>query len=127
MKATHLLPFMSNEDLNELAESIISGDTKGVPLAMVYPFLDRDDLDRLVEQAASQGRTKDVVSALPFLSKEAVQRLHERVASGELEGVREEAFLPFLGKAKIKELFKQYVKQAKHSNEADEEDFNEED
>jgi hypothetical protein len=127
MKPTHLLPFMSNEDLKELAQSIVAGDTEGVPLAMVYPFLDRDDLDRIVEEAATAGRHKDVYSALPFLSKEAVQRLHERVASGELEGLKEEAFLPFLGKDKIKELFNRYVKHTKRTNQTEDEEPNKED
>lgn len=112
MKLTSLLPFMEKEELKELAQKIVNKEVTGVPLALLFPFLDRENLDELVDGLIKNGSSKELYSALPFLSKKSVQDLYEKVKSGELTGFKEQALIPFLGKSAIKEIFDSLVKEA---------------
>ncbi len=118
MKLIHLLPFMDKEELKELAAKIINGEAKGVNLVVLYPFLDRADLDELVDQLLEKQNYKPIYGALPFLGKDKVSQLYDRVQAGELEGFKEQALLPFLGKDKIKAMFDDIVKHATETGEA---------
>ncbi len=109
MKLMKLLPFMDDEDLKELVTKIKNNEVKGVKLVHLYPFLNRDDIDELVDGIIENGNSKDLYSALPFMSKEKLNEIYDRVHAGELEGFREEALLPFLGRKKIKELIDQAI------------------
>ena len=42
MNYIHMLPFLEDEDLDELVDKIISGEVKGIKLMMLYPFLNRE-------------------------------------------------------------------------------------
>lgn len=111
MKLLHLLPFMDDEDLKELVQKIKTQEVKGVKFVHLYPFLDREDIDELVDEAVKQGRPKDLYSALPFMSKNKLNEIYEKIQSGEITGFKEEALLPFLGKGKIKELVDRLIKE----------------
>lgn len=120
MKLRNLLPFMDNEDLKELVQKIKSNEVKGVKLVHLYPFLDREDIDDLVDVVLKEGKSRDLYSALPFISKKKLNEIYERIQAGELEGFKEEALLPFLGKDKIKELVDRVIKQNVDENLDDE-------
>ncbi len=112
MKLMALLPFMDKDELKEFAKKVASGEVKGISLAVVFPFLRKEDLDDLVEDLIKGGNKKDIYAALPFLSKSAINTLYERIQNNEIEGFKQEALLPFLGKDKIKELFNIMVQKA---------------
>lgn len=121
MKLMALLPFMEKEEIKEFATKIANGEIKGISLAVVYPFLNREDLDELVQHLIEKGRNKDLYAAIPFLSKSALNTLYENVKSGKIEGFKQEVLLPFLGKDKIKELFDDLVQKAQEEG-SDEDD-----
>lgn len=111
MKLSHLIPFMDDEDLKELVEKIKNKEVKGVKLVQLYPFLHRNEVDELVDEVLKDGNPKDLYTALPFMSKAKLNEVYEKIQSGELEGFKEEALLPFLGKDKIKELVDRVIKE----------------
>jgi hypothetical protein len=121
MKLMHLLPFMDKEDITQLAEKVMNNEVQGVKLAVLFPFMDREELDNLIDLLIEKGRKRDLYTALPFLSKTSLNKLFEAVKAGKIEGFKEQALLPFLGKDKVKELFDEYVKNA-HNEASDESD-----
>jgi hypothetical protein len=109
MKLAALLPFMDQEEIDELADKIVAGEVENVELAMVYPFIGQEKLESLVNRMIDNKTFRHVYSALPFLSKKRVGELYERVQKDKIEGFQEAALLPFLGKDKIKEIFNQMM------------------
>jgi len=112
MKLMALLPFMDEEEIKELATKIINGEVKGISLVVLFPFLSREDFDEIVQQLIEQKDFKQLYGALPFLSKTTLNNLYTLVKDGKLEGFKEEALLPFLGKDQLKGLFDELVKDA---------------
>lgn len=131
MKIIQLLPFMENEEVKELALEIINGEVTGVKLVVLFPFLRSEDLDEIVDILIEKKQTKSLQMAIPFVSSKKVEAIYEQVKAGNLEGMKETYFLPFLGKSTIKSMIKDIIKQAKESakddvedeDEIDEEDF----
>ena len=122
MKYIHMLPFLDEEDLDELVEKILNGEAKGIRIVTLYPFLSRTSLDKLVDKLIKEGKSKELNGALPFMSKEKINEIYDAVKEGKLEGIDEMFLMPFLGKNKIKEMFNDLVKKASESGE----DFDEE-
>lgn len=116
MKITSLLPFMDNEELKQLAHDIIEGKTDTVKLTLLFPFLKQDDLNEIVETLIEKGQSKQIYSALPFVSKETLTKIHDAYKQGKLENFKEEALLPFLDKDTIKSLFDDLVNKQKESD-----------
>lgn len=112
MKLMHVLPFMDSEEIKELADQILAGEVTNVSLTMVYPFLTSEYIEELIEKMTEERSYKQIYTALPFISKQAVNRLYERVQNGELKGFKEEALIPFLGKSNLKAIFKELIKKA---------------
>lgn len=113
MKLISLLPFMENEEIKELALQILSGEVTGVKLVLLFPFMSSEDLDEVVDKLIEKKEAKQLMTALPFISREKVNELYDLCKNGELEGCRESMFLPFLGKSKIKQMVKIIIKEAK--------------
>lgn len=126
MKYTHILPFLEEEDIDELVEKILSGEVKCVKLMMLYPFLSRESLNKLVDHLIKKNKGKDLNRALPFISKVKVNEIYEAVQAGKITGINDYALIPFLGKSKIKEIFNKLVKEAKDFDEDDDQDEDDE-
>jgi ribosomal protein L17 len=116
MKLAALLPFMDNEELTKLAHDIIEGKNDSINLTIVFPFLKKAELDGIVDQMIEKGKTKELYSALPFISKETLKKIHDAYKQGKLENFKEEALLPFLDKDTIKSLFDDLVNKQKESD-----------
>ena len=119
MKYIHMLPFLEEEDLDELVEKILGGEVKGIKLMMLCPFLSREAIDKLVDHLIKEDKGKDLIGALPFISKDKVNEIYEAVQAGTVTGLKEYSLMPFLGKSKIKEMFNKLVKEAKDFDEED--------
>ncbi len=113
MKLISLLPFMENEEIKELALQILSGEVTGVKLVVLFPFLSSEGLDEVVDILIEKKQVKQLMTALPFISRDKVNELYDLCKSGELEDCNEMMFLPFLGKSKIKAMIKVIIKEAK--------------
>jgi hypothetical protein len=109
MKLAALLPFMDQGEIDGLADKIVAGEVENVELAIVYPFIGREKLESLVDLMIDNKTFRHVYSALPFLSRERVGELYQRVQKEKIEGFQEDALLPFLGKDKIKDIFNQMM------------------
>ena len=112
MKYIHMLPFLDDEDLDELVEKILSGEVTNIKMMMLYPFLSREALDKLVDYLIKENKSKELRRSLPFLSKAKVNEIYDGIENGSITGIDEHSILPFLGKKKIKELFNILIKQA---------------
>ena len=121
MKYIHMLPFLDQEDLDELVEKILSGEVKGVKMAMLYPFLNRESLEKLIDALIKENKVKELKHSLPFISKSKVNEIYEAIQAGTLTGFNEHSILPFLGKDKIKEMFNKFVKEAAENEDIDDE------
>ncbi|AIO19283.1 hypothetical protein KQ51_01407 [Candidatus Izimaplasma bacterium HR1] len=116
MKLLNLLPFMDDEDIKELVNKIKTKEVKGVKLVHLYPFLESNEVDELVDEIVKDGNKKDLYTALPFMSRQRLNKLYEEVKEGKVEGFKEQALLPFLGQSKIKELVEAAIKKGFDEN-----------
>ena len=89
---------------------------------MLYPFLSRESLNKLVDQLIKDNKGKELRSALPFISKEKVNEIYDSVISGKITGLTDSSLMPFLGRSKIKELFNKLLKEGSDIDIDDEED-----
>lgn len=126
MKYIHMLPFLDDEDLDELIEKILSGEVKGIKMMMLYPFISEESLEKLVNHLIDENKSKDLVHALPFISKKKINDIYDKVQDGTLTGISEMSIMPFLGKSKIKEVFKSFVKNATEFGVDEEDDVEDE-
>lgn len=117
MKYTTLLPFLSDEDLQELAEQIISGEVKGVNLVRLYPFLGKEKLSEIVNKLIKEKKIEELRRILPFISRETVGNIHKAFQNGDLEGLKEDSLLPFLSHDQVKEMFRVLIKKEQEDQE----------
>jgi len=127
-KLVRLLPFMDGEELKELALKIVNGEVKGVKLVILYPFLNSEDLNEIVELCIEKGLSKEVTTAIPFLSSKMIDKIYDGIREGKITDIKEQVLFPFIGKAKRKVMFDDLVKEAtKNFEEGVKTDFDEED
>ena len=117
MKYTQLLPFMDKEELRKIAQEIMSGELKGVRLETLFPFMGRSYLHEIVDQLIEKKESETLRRAIPFISREKVLDIYHAAEKGELPNFDASSCIPFLGSDKIKEIFRELVKNA--PNEAD--------
>lgn len=96
MNIKTMIPFLDEEELEQLAEKIISSPTseyQGITLSCLLPFLDDDYLDELLIKAYKKG--DDIASFLPFVSQKALHEIVVAFSNGErVIGLKK--MLPFL-------------------------------
>jgi len=117
-----MLPFLEEEDLDELVEKILSGEVKGIKLVMLYPFLSEKALEKLVDHLIKENKGKELNRALPFISRDKVNEIYDAVVAGTVTDIKEHYLMPFLGKAKIKDMFNKLVKEAKDFDDDDDDE-----
>ncbi len=108
-KLIKLLTFMGNEEVKELALKVISNDVSTVSLTMLFPFLSSSDLDEIVQELILKNKSRQIISALPFVSSKTMSLILEKIKSGELTDINETALYPFLNKDQLKSLFNDLV------------------
>lgn len=126
MKHITMLPFLSKEDLRELAYKVISNEVKSIRLLLLFPFLDTETINEIVDKLINQKQGKDIVSALPFLSKETIEKIYVAIKNGEIKGIKEETLLPFLDKDQVKKMFDDFLEKAEkeiHESKVDSEEL----
>lgn len=113
MNVYKYLPFMNDEDLEELADKILSNEVTEVPLYKLYPFLSRHKLEEIVAQMIEKNEHEHLMHVLPFVSANTIQMIREKISEGKLEGFDESHLLPFMSPNDIKDLFYSKLKEAK--------------
>jgi mannose/fructose-specific phosphotransferase system component IIA len=127
MKFAGILPFMESEELRDLAFKIISGEQKGVKLVMLYPFLNNDHLEEVIDKCIEENYSKYINMALPFASSKTVRKIYEAVKEGTLTGINSNMLFPFLDKELRKSVFDDLIKKANESGTAEDDDLDDED
>lgn len=122
MKYTHLLPFMDKEELVKTAMAIINGELKGVRLEVLFPFLGIEAMDQVVDLLIEKKDAVHLKSAIPFMTREKVQKLYEAAEKGEIKDFNPTVCLPFLGSDEIKKIFDGLIKKASMEASNQEED-----
>ena len=113
MNVYKYLPFMNDEDLEELADKILSKEVTEVPLRKLYPFLSKQRLNELVTQMIEQNDQENLKHALPFISQDAIKQIRDKINEGKLEGFDESHLLPFMSPEEVKEMFYEKLKTSK--------------
>lgn len=113
MNVYKYLPFMNDEDLEELADKILSNEVTEVPLYKLYPFLSKHKLEEIVEQMIEKNDQDNLKHALPFVSTNTIKMIRDKISEGKLEGFDESHLLPFMSPNEIKELFYAKLKEVK--------------
>jgi hypothetical protein len=111
-KIEQLFPFMEEEDLKNLAMKIIHQEVDGIQLTALFPFLSKKDLDEVIQILIDQKDGFHLKRSLPFMSEETMNHVLEAVRNGDIEGLTETHFYPFLSKDTLKNLFDAYVQEA---------------
>lgn len=127
MKYTHLLPFMDKEELKKTAMAVIHGDLKGVKLGVLFAFLGREAMDEVVDLLIEKKDSGNLKRAIPFMSREKVQKLYEAAEKGEIKDFNPTVCLPFLGSDEIKKIFGDLLKKASMEVSDDEDDDDDDD
>lgn len=125
MKYIHMLPFLDDEDLDELVEKIKNGEVKNIKMTVLYPFLSTKSLESLVDFYIKENNTKQLSRTLPFISTEKVNEIYDGIENGTITGMNEISIMPFLGRSKIKEMFHKSIKEAANSKESFDEEEDE--
>lgn len=127
MKYQYVLPFLDDEDLTELVNKIMAGEIKNIKMASLFPFLNDETLDLVIDFLIKEKRSKELQGALPFMSSSKINELYQAIEKGEIEGIKETSLLPFLSKSKLKEIFETLVKNAKDNDNDDDDDDDDDD
>jgi hypothetical protein len=104
---------MNDEDLEELADKILSNEVTEVPLYKLYPFLSRHKLEEIVAQMIEKNEHDHLMHVLPFVSANTIHMIREKISEGKLEGFDESHLLPFMSPNEIKDLFYSKLKETK--------------
>ena len=116
MRYVTKLPFMNKDELKELAYQAINNEIEGLNIIVLYPFLDYKTLDEIVDKLIETNNSKALKEAVPFVSKSAINKIYDAVQNGTIKEFKEEFLLPFLGKDRIKEMFKDLIKTSKEDS-----------
>ncbi len=119
MKYTHLLPFMDREELKKIAYEIINGEIQGVKLETLFPFLGKEALNEIVDLLIEKKETKALERAIPFISKDKVEKIYYAAEQGELEDFDASKCIPFLGSERIKDIFRDLIKKQANTQTAE--------
>jgi hypothetical protein len=107
-KLIYLLPFMSEEELHNVALSILehSPKYKNLKIEYVLPFLDSDDCDKIFLDMVHNSRG-NLSSVVPFVSEEVLHKLVTDYVEGNInsENISFDELYPFLESKDVKLLF----------------------
>ncbi len=111
MNIKNLIPFLDEEDLNELADKILESENEsfeGVRMDDILCFLEDDKVDEIFLRKVKEG--KDYQAYLPFVSDECMDRLTEDYVNGETGDFDIESVFPYMEDDNIKRIFRAYLK-----------------
>ena len=104
MKISHILPFLSATEYDEIIDQLIEGSIDLNP-AKILPFLNDSQLEKLYHAAKSQKIKLSIVAMCPFLPEMVLTQMVDDYINGEVEHDQLDGILPFLPESSIKKLF----------------------
>lgn len=143
MNIENMLPFLNEQALNELVDSVIAGDVD-FDIRKALPFLEDDALKRLMEYVAENPGKIDLdcaecyplmseeiveevflkkldsgildAACLPFVSSECLKKVIEKHWEDSDWNINVDALYPFMDEDDISELFRAYLKRNRFGN-----------
>lgn len=108
-----LLPYLEEEELNEIADMIINNheDMKGLKLATIFPFLSTEKCDEIFLAKMTSLNQGELSSIVPFVSQKVLSSLVDEYIKGNVSKVNMNAIYPFLSQEDIKRIFFYELKQ----------------
>ncbi|MGI6782533.1 MAG: hypothetical protein ACOX56_06970 [Acholeplasmataceae bacterium] len=102
-----LLPFLDDEELDEIADMIINDheDLRGLKLATIFPFLSEEKCDAIFLAKMTSLNQNEISSIVPFVSQKTLSSLVDQYIAGNLTKVNMNVIYPFLDKEDIKRIF----------------------
>lgn len=102
-----LLPYLDDEELEEIADMIINNheELKGLKLATIFPFLSQKKCDEIFLAKMTTLSQNEVSSIVPFVSPKTLSNLVDEYIAGRLTKVNMNIVYPFLDKEDIKRIF----------------------
>lgn len=126
MNVYKYLPFLDNEDLEELVEKIKSKEVTNVPLYKLFPFVSTESLDQLVDYMIEEQDNANLTKSLPFISEDALSKIKEAIKNNTLTDFSDWKLLPFMDSKSVKDLFYSSLKNHQEQPDDENEDQDEE-
>lgn len=110
-KIIAMLPFLDENDINEMVGEIIAGSEtyQDVPLVAIMPFVSEKQAARLFMNLIEKEDKSDnitITSIVPFVSGECLDALVDAYIAGKYQYINMDLIYPFLNSSSIKKLFK---------------------
>ena len=121
-KIIALLPFMEDEEIHKIVESILknSEDYKDLPLVAVMPFLSDEDCDALFMKFVVEEKYQDDIELsplAPFVSEECLSKLVDAYIEGKYSNLELDDLYPFMSSKDVKKLFRFFIQKRKEEKE----------
>ena len=108
MKIEKIIPFLSKDDLREVAQNILNGELD-LNLTMILPFMNEKDVDDICSQVAENPELLSKVNMAamyPFASEECIDKIF---LAGITNGKTDNAALPFVSDECLHRLVEDYL------------------
>jgi len=103
-----ILPYMSGEELKDVAERILKDDEafSELDLGFVMPFLPSDVCDAFFLKGLELEKDSgELLAAVPFVSDECMDKVTDSYIEGEYPKLEIDIFYPFMSDENIKKIF----------------------
>ncbi|MBR0461776.1 MAG: hypothetical protein IJJ00_03565 [Erysipelotrichaceae bacterium] len=116
-KLIGMLPFMDEEELHQVVETVLESDAdyKDLPLAAMMPFLEEKDCDALFMKAVSERYRKglSLTAMAPFISDECLSVLVDDYVNGKYPDLSLDGLYPFMDSKDVRKLFEYHIRKRK--------------
>lgn len=106
-RLSSILPFLDQKELSELVEMILNDhqNLQDVELAAIFPFLEKEDCDKIFLAKMNTLKKRDLIGLIPFVSSKTLSKLVDEYINGNLTNINIDAIYPFLDQVDIKRVF----------------------
>lgn len=112
-KIISTLPFLEDEELEEIVDNIMANkaDYQDLNLVVIFPFLSKEKMDELFLKLITENETTYISSAAPFVTKDALTRFVDSYLEGNHQEVNVDMLYPFMRKNDVKRIFNYIIDQ----------------
>ncbi|MBU1145586.1 MAG: hypothetical protein KJ971_07005 [Firmicutes bacterium] len=115
MKLLRMLPFLEEEELEELVQKIINKefDNEKINPVCIIPFLNEEQVARLFNSSLKGEISINPEKFLPFVSEKDLEEVLRKIEANEIDTISADSLLPFLNSDQIKKLFQDILNDLK--------------
>lgn len=104
----NMLPYMDDEDIEELVEKILEDDelAKEIDLSSVLPYVDDDFCDKLFLKQLDLDENSPIIDdMIIYVSEECLSEVVDNYINGQYQNLEIDKFYPYLDSDDVKKLF----------------------